>query len=89
MSEEQSFPCDELGCDKSFKNRTALLKHKRDTHIAQTRKSTRVREGGRVYNPFATSPSIEQAAKNKFTVAQASRNSTSPNTEETDKKKKS
>ena len=28
------------------------------------------------------------AAKNKFTVAQASRNSASPNTEETDKKKK-
>lgn len=68
MSEEQSFPCDELGCDRSFKNRTALLKHKRNTHIAKTRKSTRVREGGRVYNPSATSPS-------KFTVAQASRNS--------------
>ena len=84
MSEEQSFPCDELGCDRSFKNRTALLKHKRDTHIAQTRKSTRVREGGRVYNPSATSPS-------KFTVAQASRNSANrrkrPNTEETDTKK--
>ena len=94
MSEEQSFPCDELGCDRSFKNRTALLKHKRDTHIAKTRKSKRVREGGRVYNPSATSQS-------KFTVAQASRNSAyrrkrsaqqrcalaSPNTEETDKKK--
>ena len=84
MSEEQSFPCDELGCDRSFKNRTALLKHKRNTHIAKTRKSTRVREGGRVYNPSATSPS-------KFTVAQASRNSAyrrkRPNTEETDTKK--
>ena len=77
-------------CGLCYEYEKGLERHKKSSH-QKTRKSERVRKGGRVYNPFATSPSIEQAAKNKFTVAQASRNSANrrkrPNTEETDTKK--
>ena len=87
-SQKQPHKC--VDCGRCYQHEKSLQKHRSDEHITQKRKSARHREGGRVYNPFATSPSIEQAAKNKFTVAQASRNSADrrKRKKETDKKKK-
>ena len=42
MSEKKPFPCDELGCDSSFKNRKDLLKHKSKKHLKRRCNSKRV-----------------------------------------------